>query len=448
MSHLSHRLMLAACTLLIPLGLLGALLSAAPAALANGSTPVPCNTSSLIAHLSAAVSAGGQQALDLAANCTYTLTAVDNGADVDTNGLPLITHTVNLTLNGNGASIVRDSGAVRFRLLEVGAGVSLTVANLTLAGGYTPDGTAPSQGNGGDGGAILNAGGTLTITRSTIRGNHTGGGGGCCSGVTSGRGGDGAGVYSEAGALTVISSTVAGNVAGNGGSAGNGIGGTGAGLSAIGSQVVVIDSTISGNVAGNGNPGGLLGSGGFGGGIAVISGTLSVSNSTLVGNATGNGFSGLSGLGGAILAQSQALTVTNSTIASNTVGTGGSAGAIAAIGISPYLKNDLLVGNAGGECVTTLGAGSTNNMSDESCGSEFTQRTAAQINLGPLADNGGTTLTRALQFPSAAIDAGTDVGCPATDQRGQPRPAGLHCDIGAYEFQAALHELFLPLVRR
>jgi len=60
--------------------------------------------------------------------------------------------------------------------------------------------------------------------------------------------------------------------------------------------------------------------------------------------------------------------------------------------------------------------------------------------LGPLAKNGGPTLTRDLLSDSPAIDAGTNSGCPATDQRGAPRPfdgddnGSSICDIGAVEY--------------
>ena len=54
--------------------------------------------------------------------------------------------------------------------------------------------------------------------------------------------------------------------------------------------------------------------------------------------------------------------------------------------------------------------------------------------LGPLADNGGPTLTMALLPGSPAIDAGDTALAPATDQRGFPRPAGLAADIGAFEY--------------
>ncbi len=53
--------------------------------------------------------------------------------------------------------------------------------------------------------------------------------------------------------------------------------------------------------------------------------------------------------------------------------------------------------------------------------------------LAPLALNGGRTLNHALLPESPAIEAGSNSGCPATDQRGISRPRGLFCDIGAYE---------------
>lgn len=57
-------------------------------------------------------------------------------------------------------------------------------------------------------------------------------------------------------------------------------------------------------------------------------------------------------------------------------------------------------------------------------------------NLGPLQNNGGTTLTMALSAGSPAIDA--DVACvgntPATDQIGNARTWGRAPDLGAYEY--------------
>ena len=53
--------------------------------------------------------------------------------------------------------------------------------------------------------------------------------------------------------------------------------------------------------------------------------------------------------------------------------------------------------------------------------------------IGPLADNGGPTLTHALLAGSPAINAASAQDCPPTDQRGVARPQGAACDIGSYE---------------
>jgi hypothetical protein len=64
--------------------------------------------------------------------------------------------------------------------------------------------------------------------------------------------------------------------------------------------------------------------------------------------------------------------------------------------------------------------------------------------LGPLADNGGPTLTHALLADSPAIDAGSNPSDLATDQRGGSyvRSAGAAPDIGAFELQAAPDAIF------
>jgi len=61
--------------------------------------------------------------------------------------------------------------------------------------------------------------------------------------------------------------------------------------------------------------------------------------------------------------------------------------------------------------------------------------------VGPLANNGGPTLTMALLPGSPAIDAADPAAAPATDQRGVPRPVGPAPDIGAFEYgwPAVLH---------
>ena len=64
--------------------------------------------------------------------------------------------------------------------------------------------------------------------------------------------------------------------------------------------------------------------------------------------------------------------------------------------------------------------------------------------LGPLADNGGSTLTHALLSGSPAIDGGDATTCRPTDQRGLVRPVDgdgdgtAVCDIGAIEYRGPI----------
>jgi hypothetical protein len=61
---------------------------------------------------------------------------------------------------------------------------------------------------------------------------------------------------------------------------------------------------------------------------------------------------------------------------------------------------------------------------------------ADQLRLGPLADNGGLTMTHALEPGSVAIDQIPDGACEVgADQRGEPRPTGGGCDVGSFEVQ-------------
>jgi predicted outer membrane repeat protein len=74
--------------------------------------------------------------------------------------------------------------------------------------------------------------------------------------------------------------------------------------------------------------------------------------------------------------------------------------------------------------------------------------TPEELNLGPLQDNGGPTMTHALLPGSIAIDRMPEEACVdghgepltkplTTDQRGEPRPetGGAMCDVGSFEVQ-------------
>ncbi len=62
--------------------------------------------------------------------------------------------------------------------------------------------------------------------------------------------------------------------------------------------------------------------------------------------------------------------------------------------------------------------------------------TEGELNLGPLQDNGGPTMTHALLPGSVAIDVIPADMCEVdTDQRGVDRPQGDACDLGSFELE-------------
>jgi hypothetical protein len=81
--------------------------------------------------------------------------------------------------------------------------------------------------------------------------------------------------------------------------------------------------------------------------------------------------------------------------------------------------------------------GATNGSSGFPGAGDQVGSAASPLNpkVGPLANNGGLTFTLALLPGSPALDAGTAMGVPPTDQRGVARPQGAGVDIGAFEYQ-------------
>jgi CSLREA domain-containing protein len=229
----------------------------------------------------------------------------------------------------------------------------------------------------------------------------------------------GGGILVETGGeLHLADSSIEGNV----GALGGGIYSSG--------TLVVSRSTIAHNTAARGL------SNGFGAGIFVAAGTATLENSTISSNTA-------DARGGGIYTQAN-LDLTNVTIADNYAGqgeTGDGAGLHQDFGVSTTLRtaatNTLWARNTGGNCAGTVGheVQSTNGMSDD-----------ALCNLaGPdnqvvgdtrlerfLINNGGQTDTHALLFDSPGIDTGA-TPCVPTDQRGELRPKGSDCDIGAFE---------------
>lgn len=293
------------------------------------------------------------------------------------------------------------------------------------------------------GGGIYNSYGTVTLNRVSFIDNHadntSGGGGGIynLSGTAvltdctfTGNSSENGGAIYNSGTMTVLTSTLADNYTTSSMGAEPYWQQGGAILNA--ETLTLIKSTLSGNVSG------------LGGGLAIWHGTVTLVNSTLSGNTAASG----GGIYHAANSSPASLDLINSTLAENTAAIGGS---IHSYGYNATatltVTNSILVSgdvNCFSEGDVVSNDGGHNLMSDTSCG--FGQ-VAAPL-LGPLADNGGPTLTHLPQSGSPAIDAGDDAVCAADpvnglDQRGTLRPQDGNgdgtpiCDIGAVEYTIA-----------
>jgi predicted outer membrane repeat protein len=142
--------------------------------------------------------------------------------------------------------------------------------------------------------------------------------------------------------------------------------------------------------------------------------------------------------GGAI-ANDGPMTVTNCTFSHNTSPFGGAIANSNVLQLQNSIITDSMIGNnCDGFVSVTDGGGNLRwPATDPSCVGSY-----GDPRLLPLEQNGGPTLTMAIQLGSAAMRLAM-ANCPATDQRGMPR--GLNpgrCDAGAYEWQGRL--LFFP----
>jgi hypothetical protein len=203
---------------------------------------------------------------------------------------------------------------------------------------------------------------------------------------------------------------------------------------------------------------------GGGGVYNSMSGHVLIESSTFISNtAPASGY--FNGVGGGLLNSGTAL-ITNSAFISNSAVWAGGVGGYTTIINSTFFGNraadgasiyggasmtNTIVAGGSSNCVSVLPISGSNNISsDASCaftGPDNQINTDPQ--LGPLVYFGIGVPTYSLRPGSPAIDAGTDVGCPAADQRGFARPFGARCDIGAFEWRAPFANAWhVPIFRR
>jgi CSLREA domain-containing protein len=317
-----------------------------------------------------------------------------------------------VTSSGSGGGIYNNQGEVTLNHCQI---------NKNTAG----DGATGGAWGGGYGGGICSLEGSLTIYTSSIQKNGSGSGGGFYE--DPGPGGWGGGIYIAAGELYLESCTISENRTGRGSCYSDG--GWGGGIACRDSETKILNCTISSNFTGYGDRYGP------GGGIYQGGGKLSLLHCTITRNRVGapSGYSwGDRGGGVCIGYNSAPPKVKNTIIANNRVGAYASGpdyfGTIQSLGYN-------LIGDPR-DC--TIEGSTVGNL------------IGLNAQLGPLADNGGPTMTHALAIGSPAIDAADPDSVTAADQRGVPRPAdgngdGMALpDIGAYERSFPTVEIVIP----
>jgi len=310
---------------------------------------------------------------------------------VSLNNLTISDGLGGIVVGGEGVSVTLSNSNIsgnNGRGLVDTSDTYFTTSRITLIDSTVSNNTAAARG----GGIFSNSGAVVALTRSTVSGNISDS--------------DGGGIFVENGSLNLTDSTVSGNTAF----------GVGGGIRSYDDDpnftfsVRISNSAISGNSAGDA------------GGLVATGSSLSINNSTISNNVATN-------MGGGIVVLGSIVNITNSIIAGNTAST------VFEI-LDFFLASTFTIDNNlfGDSSNTTAGAfvfGAPVG-SNIFATSDGAQPTALSSILGPLADNGGPTLTHALVANSPAINAALDTLCPSADQRGEQRDN--RCDIGSFEF--------------
>ena len=347
-----------------------------------------CPLAQAIASANADISPSGSSCIAGSGADIITLTS-----DITlTQPLPQITSEIKI--EGAGYAI---SGDGLYRIFDVGAAGDLTINNAVITKGAAYTG----------GGIAVNSG-SLTVTNSAIS--------------NSSAAQDGGGIAINDGVAIITNSAISNNSAGNGG-----------GLVIYSGVVVIANSTVSSNIASQ-----------DGGGLVIHSGVVTITGSAISSNAADRDGGGLA-VGGN-------LTMQNSTIASNSAPNGNGGGLYATGGsittlthltvfgsasagggvhidqAAVYLRNSILYGSSGDDCIGTLTQDEGNLIGRGNC-------SAAALADDPKLDAlTGSPAYYPLQGDSPAIDAASSALCTTADQAGTPRPQEVACDIGAFEY--------------
>lgn len=353
-------------------------------------------------------------------NVTVLTGDLDFNDTVDARGVTRKASDINTAGSGNSIRILYAYGqgsvldgftvTAGYALNDDGGGMmdvqsSVTIRNCTFAGNFS------SQ----TGGGLYSTKSFSTLENCVFSGNEADSGGG---------------MYTDDSASVVDGCTFTENAAVNGG-----------GMVSTNSHVPEVKNcTFSKNTASD-----------RGGGM-YTSNSANVSSSTFTENSASDG--------GGMFCIGYAPTVTNCTFSGNTASVQGGGinnywlasttimnctfygnsanqgGNMANLDSSPAVTNSIFWGSAaGGEIFNDA----TSNPVLSHCVVQGGYPGGTEIligdpKLGPLADNGGLTRTRALLAGSSALDAGKAAGAPAEDQRGVSRPQESGYDIGAYEY--------------
>lgn len=208
-----------------------------------------------------------------------------------------------MEIQGAGWNLSVIDGNQLDRVFHIEGNMDVSLLDLTIQNGKTPDGgSPPALTVGGSGGGILNRFATLNIENCTITNNETGKGGESYETSNGPRGGFGGGIYNKQGTVSIKNSSISNNRTGRGGDGEyGGYGGNGGGIFNGPDSTVILDNcTISQNSTGEYGFGREEGGGGFGGGI-YNGGELTVIDCTIKDNICGDGgFEGGGGWGGGI----------------------------------------------------------------------------------------------------------------------------------------------------